>query len=200
MAYSTNPNLPKARALAMKLLISEGLLSQLVANRCGVHRSTIFRWKNKWLVLNEYQQLANYNRPNRSSGKNSFRLDSCSWNIPTTSSKPHISPNAIAPNIVDLVLKLRQMLKRCAEVVWWHLNQDNGVNISLSSVRRILKRHHYINGRKPRIRRDNPKRPEVTKPGELVQTKLNNYLDFYNTKRVDLSLQYRTPQQMLQSS
>jgi transposase InsO family protein len=38
-----------------------------------------------------------------------------------------------------------------------------------------------------------------TKTSDL-QVKLNNYLGFYNTKRVHLSLQYRTPQQMLQSS
>ena len=144
MAYSTNPNLPRARALGLKLLIKEGLPLNVVANKCGVHRSTIYRWKYKWLRLNEHQQLENFNRPTRSSGKNSFRLESCSWNIPTNSSKPHISPKAIAGNIVELVLKLREMLKRCAEVVWFHLVQDNGVSISLSSVRRILKRHGYI--------------------------------------------------------
>ena len=33
-----------------------------------------------------------------------------------------------------------------------------------------------------------------------IQTKLDKYLEFYNTKRVHLSLQYRTPLQMLQSS
>jgi len=51
MAYSNNPNLPKARALAMKLLTKEGLPLQVVANRCGVHRSTVWRWKHKWLEL-----------------------------------------------------------------------------------------------------------------------------------------------------
>ena len=183
MAYSTNPNLPRARALGLKLLIKEGLPSQVVANKCGVHRSTIYRWKKKWLVLNENQQLENFNRPTRSSGKNSFRLESCSWNIPTSSSKPRISPNAIASNIVELVLKLRSMLKRCAEVVWWHLNQDNGVSISLSSVRRILKRYGIVNGRKPRVRRDNPIRPNVTKPGELVQTDTVHYVCPYTKRR-----------------
>jgi transposase InsO family protein len=183
MAYSTNPNLPRARALGLKLLIKQGLPLSVVANKCGVHRSTIYRWKKKWLVLNEHQQLENYNRPTRSAGKNSFRLESCSWNIPTTSSKPSTSPKAIASNIVELVIKLRVMLKRCAEVVWWHLSQDNGVAISLSSVRRILKRHRYINGRKPRIRRDNPKRPPVTKPGELVQTDTVHYVCPFTKRR-----------------
>jgi len=65
MAYSTNPNLPKARALAMKLLLMEELPLQVVANKCGVHRSTIYRWKLKWAKLNENVQFDNPNRPNR---------------------------------------------------------------------------------------------------------------------------------------
>ena len=48
MAYSTNPNLPKARAFAMQLLIVQHLPLQTVANRCGVHRCTICRWNRKW--------------------------------------------------------------------------------------------------------------------------------------------------------
>jgi len=175
MSYSNNPYLPRARALGVKLLINEGLPLQVVANKCGVHRSTIYRWKKKWLEINQYQQLENFNRPSRDPGK-TFRLASCSWNIPTLSSRPRLSPNAIPDNIVELVLQLRAMLKRCAEVVHWHLAKDNGVNISLSSVRRILKRHGIVNGRKPRLRRDNPKRPEVNQPGELVQTDTIHYI------------------------
>lgn len=175
MSYSNNPNLPRARALGLKLLLNEGLPLQVVANKCGVHRSTIYRWRHKWLEVNKHQQLENFNRPSREPGAK-FRLASCSWNIPTLSSRPHISPNAVSDNIVKLVLKLREMLRRCAEVVWWHLVQDNGVSISLSSVRRILKRHGYINGRRPRVRRDNPIRPLVTKPGELVQTDTIHYI------------------------
>ena len=37
-------------------------------------------------------------------------------------------------------------------------------------------------------------------PNHQIQAKINKYLGFYNTKRVHLSLQYRTPNQMLQSS
>jgi transposase InsO family protein len=182
MAYSINPNLPRARALGLKLLIKEGLPLSVVANKCGVHRSTIYRWKNKWLKLNENAQLENFNRPNIVPGKQ-FRFASLSWLIPTLSSRPHISPRAIANNVVELVLKLREMLKRCAEVVWWHAVQDNGVNISLSSVRRILKRHHYINGRKKRVRPSNPIRPTVVSPGELVQTDTVHYVCPYTKRR-----------------
>jgi transposase-like protein len=78
MAYSTNPNLPKARAIAMQLLIREQLPLQVVANRCGVSRSTIWRWKRKWDKLNEHVQLTNDNRSTRSPGL-AFRFTACKW-------------------------------------------------------------------------------------------------------------------------
>lgn len=176
MAYSINPNLPKARALAMQLLNQEGLPLQVVANRCGVNRSTIWRWKKKWRDINQNVQLENFNRPSRVAGTK-FRWAALKWLIPTLSSKPLSTPKAISKEIVELVLTLRQMLKRCSEVVWHHLIHDNGVNISLSSVRRILKRHHVFDGaRKKRVRPDNPRRPHVTKPGELVETDTIHYI------------------------
>jgi transposase InsO family protein len=182
MAYSINPNLPKARAIAMQLLIRDRLPMQTVANRCGVHRSTIWRWKQKWLDINKNVQFDNPNRPTRIHSI-ANHLVRCSWRIPTLSSKPRTSPSAIPNSIVELVLTLRRILKRCAEVVWYHLVQDNGVSISLSSVRRILKRHHEINGRRKRVRRDNPHRPLITKPGELVQTDTIHYVDIVTKKR-----------------
>lgn len=182
MAYSINPNLPRARASAMRLLIADGLPSAVVANKCGVHRSTVYRWKMKWQVINKDVQLENLNRPTRNLGRQ-FRFAALKWLIPTLSSRPNYSPNAVPGNIVELVLTLRRMLKRCAEVVWYHLVNDNGVRISLSSVRRILKRHHHINGRKKRVPSDNPRRPLVTKPGELVQTDTIHYICPYTYKR-----------------
>ena len=176
MAYSTNPNLPRARAFALRLLLLEDLPLQVVANKCGIHRSTVYRWKLKWLALNEYQQLQNFNRPRRSAERSSFRLLSCRWVIPTLSSRPKMSPRAVSVEIIERVLELRHTLKRCGEVVWWHLVHIDGIRISLSSVHRILKRHHEVHGRKKRVRADNPKRPLVTAPGELVQTDTVYYI------------------------
>lgn len=175
MAYSINPNLPKARAFALRLLLLEGLPSQVVANRCGINRSTIWRWKQKWLEVNTNQQLTNDNRPTRTPGKQ-FRLLSCKWSIRTLSSRPKHSPNAIPENVVKVVIEVRRLLNRCAEIVWYHLIHNNGVAISLSSVRRILRRHNYIAGRKKRVRPDNPRRPHVTRPGELVETDTIHYI------------------------
>lgn len=184
MAYSINPNLPKARALAMKLLVLEQVPLQIVANKCGVHRSTIYRWKLKWDKLNEHVQFDNPNRPNRVFSRTNH-LVRCTWRIPTTISSPHTSPRAISEYIVTRIVELRAQLKRCAEVVWYHLTTVDGLAVSLSSVRRILRRNHCFDGaRKKRVRPDNPRRPHVTKPGELVEIDTIHHVDPLSGKRL----------------
>lgn len=175
MAYSTNPHLPKARATALRLLLVEDLSVHVVANKCGVHRSTVWRWKKKWDDLNRRIQKENCNRPRR---EKTTRLHGYSWSIPTLSSRPHSCSHAIPDDIVRLVLAARYELKRCAEVIWHHVTTALHLQVSLSSVRRILRRHHCFDGaRKPRVRRDNPRRPQVTAPGELVQTDTIHHVD-----------------------
>lgn len=184
MAYSTNPNLPKARAIAMRLLVEDGLSVGVVARKCGVHRSTLWRWRQKWNELNKHVQLTNDNRPSRPVG-GSFRSHALKWNIPTVSSRPHGHAWTIPEYIVQAVLAVRAELKRCAEVVWHHVVEILGISVSLSSVRRILRRHHCFDGaRKPRVKPDNPRRPQVTRPGELVQTDTIHHVDPYTGKRI----------------
>lgn len=176
MAYSNNPNLPKARAIALRLLVAEQLPLFVVANRCGVHRSTIWRWKKKWDEINKNVQLTNDNRPNRSAGTK-FRQAALKWRIPTNSPRPLSCSHAMGEQIVRRVMELRRILKRCAEVVWHYITTEDNISISLSSVRRILKRNHAFDGaRKNRVRPDNPKRPVPTYPGELVQTDTIHYI------------------------
>lgn len=176
MAYSTNPYLPKARALAMQLLVREHVPLQVVANRCGVHRSTVWRWKRKWDALNATVQLTNDNRPGTPAGK-AFRFTAVTWRIPTLVSRPRMNPHAIAERVVSRILELRAELKRCAEVIWHHAVRVDGLRVSLSSVRRILRRHYCFAGaRKKRVRPENPRRPAVTKPGELVETDTVHYI------------------------
>lgn len=205
MSYSTNPALAKARGNAMKELIFEGRDVGTVARRYGVNRTTIWRWKKKWLKLNEHVQFTNYNRPNRTSfaspydhvvararaatGKNLIsspsRLSGCKWSIPTLSSRPKSNPNALDQDTIDLVIYARQKLKRCAEIVWYYVThlgvEDRYGNIrtasvSLSSVRRILKRSGLASGRKKRVRPDNPDRPWVKEAGDLVETDTIHYI------------------------
>ena len=176
MAYSTNPHLPKARAIALKLLIQDELPLVVVARKCGIHRSTLYRWRKKWEVLNKNVQMDNPNRPNRTYSK-AHHLKRCTWRIPTNTSRPHTSPHAMSTELTKLVLAVRERLKRCAEVVWHHLVTKLAVSVSLSSVRRILWRSGVARGRRPRVRRDNPKRPLPTTPGELVQTDTIHHVD-----------------------
>lgn len=63
MAYSTNPYLPRARAIALKLLLQDGLPSGVVARKCGIHRTTLYRWRRKWDELNMNMQRDNPRRP-----------------------------------------------------------------------------------------------------------------------------------------
>jgi transposase len=176
MAYSINPNLPNARAVAMQMLIRDQLPLQMVANKCGVHRSTIYRWRLKWMEINKNVQFTNDNRPTRQPGTQ-FRMTACTWRIATTSAAPHTSPQALSSRVVELVLQLRHTLNRCAEVIWHHATLVLGVHVSLSSIHRILRRHHaYDKARKNRVRPDNPKRPLPTYPGELVQTDTIHYI------------------------
>lgn len=183
MAYSTNPHLPKARAFALQLLIRERVPLQTVARRCGVHRSTIYRWKRKWDALNQHVQMDNPNRPRRIFSR-SNHLNRCTWRIPTRASTPKTYPTAVSQELVRLVLTVRAQLNRCAEVVWHHLVTVLAVAISLSSVRRILWRSGVARGRKHRVRRDNPRRPSVTHPGELVQTDTIHHVDPQTGRRL----------------
>ena len=182
MSYSSNPLLPRARAQAVRLVVEQNLPLSVAARKSGVHRTTVWRWLRKWRELNEHVQLVNENRPNRTPG-GAFRLSSCRWPIPTLSSRPRSCPHAVSEPVIARIVELRVTLKRCAEVVWYHLVHLEGISVSLSSVRRILRRYHLVNGRKPRIRRDNPIRPRVTKPGELVQTDTIHYVCPLTKKR-----------------
>lgn len=184
MAYSSNPNLPKARAAAVRLVVEQKLPLDVAARKSGIHRTTLWRWKQKWLALNQHVQLENDNRPNRTPGT-LFRFTALRWLIPTLASRPLTSPRAIAPFIVSRILKLRSTLKRCAEVVWHYLVNTDGITVSLSSVRRILRRHHCFDGaRKKRVRPDNPRRPHVTRPGELVETDTIHHVDPQSGRRL----------------
>jgi len=169
MSYCTGKHIEKSRGLAMKMLVLEKKPVGVVADRFGVNRSTIWRWHQKWLLLNQNHQFTNDNRPSREVGS-VFRWHETHWNIPSLSAAPK-HPHTLSENLVQLVLDVRDQLKRCAEVVWYHINQVLCIKISLSSVRRILKRHHRM--KKPKNHKNRRykgiPRPRVLAPGDLVE-------------------------------
>ena len=169
MSYCTGKHIEKSRGKAMKMLIIEKKPVSVVADRFGVHRSTIWRWHQKWQLQNKDKVLINHYRPSRKPGTR-FRWDSVCWNIPSLSAVPR-NPHTLSDDLVQLVLDVRDQLKRCAEVVWYHINQVLYIKISLSIVRRILKRHGKME--KPKFHRNRRykgiPRPKVLSPGDLVE-------------------------------
>lgn len=143
MAYSTNPNLPKVRQRAVSL-VYQGWSVRQAARYVGVQPGTI----SKWLAKDHWRG----------------RIP-----IPTLSCRPEHSPQALPENIVKAIVEQRKKRNRCAEVVQREL-LNQGVAVSLSSVKRTLVRQGLIRKRSPWKRwHFTLPRPEVVKPGDLIQ-------------------------------
>lgn len=169
MSYCTGKNIENARGKAMKMLVIEKKPVGVVADRFGVHRSTVWRWHQKWLAQNSHMELENPSR-RKYLGVSAYKYGLCKWSIPSSSAAPK-RPHTLPDDLIQLVLDIRDQLKRCAEVVWYHINQVLCIKISLSSVRRILKRHHRM--KKPKNHKNRRykgiPRPQVLTPGDLVE-------------------------------
>ena len=88
--------------------------------------------------------------------------------IPTRSSRPEHSPNALDPVIVRRILDLRAERNQCAEIIHWRLRQE-GIPVSISSVKRVLRRHGISKYSKWKKWHQYPVRPLPEKPGFLVE-------------------------------
>lgn len=145
MSYTTNPRLPRVRMQAVRL-IQQGQSYREVARHFGFSVGAIHRWVQK------SQQLAH----NRAT-------------IPTEVSRPRTHPNALPSEVVAVIVEERLKTRRCAEVVHQQV-LERGVTVSLSSVKRTLKRHGLLKERSPWQRRHDPTpRPLPTQPGALVE-------------------------------
>lgn len=88
--------------------------------------------------------------------------------IPTKSSDPS-HPNELPRNIVNKIVEKRKAHNRYAEVLYQELRNE-GVNVSLSSIKRTLDRH-FLTKKKSPWKRFHPhqERPYPLKPGDLVE-------------------------------
>ena len=143
MPYTTNPHLPRVRRDAVRLVKYRGWSMRKVARYIGVEASTISRW---------------------------VKLDPTGgWQIiPTQPSRPHHHPQALAPEIISRILSLRAERNQCAEILCHRLTTE-GVAVSLSSVKRTLKRHGLTKFSQWKKWHQYPERPIPEKPGILVQ-------------------------------
>lgn len=152
MAYVTGPYVSKARGDAVRLVKLRGWSQSKVARYIGVNRSTVSRWV----------KIA--------------PIDLRS-NIPTKSSRPKNSPNKLSRETVDRIIKIRLAHNRCARVLHQEL-ANQGVKVSLSSIRRTLKRFHLVKERSKWARyRKSISRPVVHSPGNLVQADTIHYVN-----------------------
>ena len=151
------------------MLVIEKKPVGVVVDRFGVHRGTIWRWHQKWLAQNSHIELENPVR-RKYLGVSAYKYELCKWNIPSISAAPK-NPHMLSEDLIQLVLDVKDQLKRCAEVVWHYINSTLCIKISLSSVRRILKRHHRM--KKPKNHKNRRykgiPRPRVLAPGDLVE-------------------------------
>lgn len=144
MPYTQNPHMPKLRMQAVRLVKQQGWSTRKVARYTGFSQSAIVKWCEK---------DTNYG----------FSP------IPTQSSKPLHHPHALSASIVSQIVEKRKRLKRSAEVIHQTL-WNEGVEVSLSSVKRILDRCGLTKKRSPWKRVHlSPHRPDVAGPGDLVQ-------------------------------
>jgi transposase InsO family protein len=142
MAYTNNPKAPKVRRDAV--LFSNKYGVRVAARHYGVSPGTISKWRQRATKIGLHP-------------------------IPTYSSAPKHHPNQLNNELVWKIYHKRLLRNRCAEVVHQELLNE-GVTVSLSSVKRTVDRLHLTKKRSP-WKRHHPHvdRPLPLKPGDLLQ-------------------------------
>lgn len=135
--------MPKVRRDAAHM-VHKGYSKAEVGRRFGVGSSTICKWVKKAKKYGYHP-------------------------IPTLSSRPKHHPKEISSDLVWKIFAKRVKSKRCAEVVHQEL-QNDGIAVSLSSVKRVLNRAGLTKKRSP-WKRYHPHvdRPLAKNPGDLVE-------------------------------
>jgi len=143
MSYTKNPQMPKIRQKAAQL-VYRGWSTRKVARHFGFSQSVIVKWTKKATRIGYHP-------------------------IPTRSSRPKSHPQQLPKEIVDQIIESRLRTKRTSEVVHQEL-KNQGINVSLNSVRRTIDRHGLMKKRSPWKRfHPHQDRPYPLQPGDLVQ-------------------------------
>jgi transposase InsO family protein len=135
--------MPKVRQQAADM-VRRGYTPTETGRRFGVGSSTICKWVRK-------------------AEKYGYHL------IPTLSSRPKHHPRELSNEMVWKIFHQRLKTKRCAEVIHQEL-KNQGIEVSLSSVKRTLDRMGLLKKRSP-WKRFHPHidRPYALKAGDLVE-------------------------------
>lgn len=146
MAYTNNPNLPRVRMQAVEL-VQQGKSVREAARHFGFAHNTILNWLKRKPEYDWHGQLI----------------------IPTYSSRPKHHPKELSREIVASILSLRRERSQCAEILHHRLTTEYGIDVSLSSVKRTLKRYNVSRFSKWKKWHQYPPKPLPTMPGALVQ-------------------------------
>jgi len=143
MPYTINSHMPRIRKDAVAL-VERGWSTRKVSRHTGFSQSAIVKWCAR-------------------SDKGGY------GNISTRSSRPKHHPKQLSDELVWAIFRKRLTHKRCAEVVHQELRNE-GIHVSLSSVKRTIDRMGLTKKRSP-WKRYHPhvERPRAEKPGDLVQ-------------------------------
>ncbi len=143
MSYTKSENVPRVRAQAVRM-VRKGSSTRAVARHFGYTQSCIVKWcKRAGIVVGA--------------------------RIETRSSRPKSHPNSLSKEIIAKIVAARVEHKRCSEVIHEYLRRDE-VDVSLSSVKRVLSRYNLLKKRSPwKKTRKYPPLPNVAKPGDLVE-------------------------------
>ncbi len=145
MPYTHNPYLPRLRMEAVNKVRFENWSMRQTARYFGVQPSTVSRWYSKGRYLSSNSRV-----------------------ISTQSSCPYKHPKELSFEMVDKIIQYRQRYRRCAEVIHWHLMKD-GYIVSLSSIKRTLKRNHLTYPSPWKKWHKYISRPIPDNPGKLVE-------------------------------
>lgn len=126
-------------------LVRSGWSIRKTARHFGVEPSTVLRWTRKVHPDNRQVMV-----------------------IPTRSSRPLHHPNELSSDLVKAIIEYRKKYRRCAEVLQYLLSKD-GIDVSLSSVKRTLRRNELTYPSKWKKWHQYPPRPIAESPGILVE-------------------------------
>lgn len=144
MAYTINPKLPRLRAQAVEMVRS-GKGVRETARYFGYRPGTVSKWCKKTPLPGVFE-------------------------IETTSSRPNHHPNETSTKLIEKILKTRKETGgRCAEVIH-QMILNEGISVSLSTIKRVLDRAGATKKRSPWKRfHKSIERPKASKEGDLVQ-------------------------------
>lgn len=142
MPYTTNPYMPRLRRDVAYYVRYYGV--RKASRHFGIPPGTVSKWWKKAQKIGSHP-------------------------IPTKSSRPKHHPKQLSEEIVRKIVEVRLRTKRTSEVVHQEL-LNQGIKVSLNSVRRTIDRHGLMKKRSI-YKRYHPHvdRPKALKAGDLVQ-------------------------------